>query len=177
MRAFICIATLAVAYSSPASANADNGRPGLSIGNGETARSRCFENARDGNIAPDTLTPCNTAINDDALTTRQRAIAYANRGVVNYNIGDYDAAALDFTAALDLEIHVVAKMHVNRGLAYEALGLDALARADYRAALAVNDENVTARQRLDELKKPLYERARAPRRITTEAPRIGGPGI
>ena len=56
------------------------------------------------------------------------------------------------------------------GLAHEALGNDSLARTDYQAALAVNPKNATAAERLNELKKPIYDRSKLPRRITVGLP-------
>ena len=58
-----------------------------------------------------------------------------------------------------------AKVLVNRGLSYESIGADRLARVDYESALAFNPDNDTARRRLEELKKPIYERSRLPSRI------------
>jgi len=130
----------------------------------------CFNNARDGGDHYDALTPCHRALAEYRLTDRKRAIVYANRGVIQFNVGDYDAAVSDFSTALDLKIHVQAKIHANRGLSYEALSLDYLAKADYQAALSINPSHRTARERLEELKKPLYDRSRLPRKITAEAP-------
>ncbi len=131
---------------------------------------RCFENARDGDIDPGALDPCNRSLTEEELTPRKSAIAHANRGVVQFNLGDYEAAVADFSAALRLGIHVRAKIYVNRGLSHEALRYDALARADYQAALAVNPDNAIAARRLEELKKPLYDRSSLPRKITAELP-------
>lgn len=97
-----------------------------------------------------------------------------NRGVILYNLGDYDDAVADFSTALDLNINVKARVLANRGLAYEALGAEHLARTDYTAALAFNPDNKIAQRRLEELKKPIYERSRPPSRINAgnvQAPR------
>ena len=137
----------------------------------------CYRNALNGVTRGDPLRPCDRALEKEGITRRQRAVTYGNRGVIQFNIGDYEAAAADFTASLDHGIHVIAKMHVNRGLCYEALGMDALARQDYRAALVVNEDHPVALRRLEELSKPLYERSRLPRRITTELPARDATGI
>lgn len=134
----------------------------------------CFENARDGDIDPGALEPCDRSLAEEQLTPRRTAIVHANRGVVQFNLGDYEAAVADFSAALRLGIHVQAKIYANRGLAYEALRYDALARADYQAALVVNSHNAIAKRRLEELKKPRYDRSNLPRKITAELPSPAG---
>ncbi len=131
---------------------------------------QCFENARDGEIDARALEPCNRSLDEENLSPHKTAIAYANRGVVQFNVGDYEAAVTDFTASLRHGIHVQARVYANRGLSYEALHYDALARADYQAALALNPRNSTATQRIEELDKPLYDRSNLPRKITAEMP-------
>ncbi|WP_428407583.1 tetratricopeptide repeat protein [Hyphococcus sp.] len=125
----------------------------------------CYQNARDGGADYALLRPCNLALENEALTPRLTAIAHVNRGVIRYNLGDYEDAIEDFSAALDLDIHVKAKVLVNRGLSYEAANAERLARIDYESALAFNPDNETARRRLEELKKPIYERSKLPSRI------------
>ena len=131
---------------------------------------KCYEHARDRVAEHSALAACDRSIETESLSPRQIAVTYANRGVINYNLGDYGGAVDDFTKALDRNIHTKAKIHANRGLSYEALFFDGLARADYEAALAADPDNRTAARRLEELDKPAYERARPPRRITAEAP-------
>ena len=140
------------------------------VGNRFPLYLQCFENARDGDIGPEALTPCNQSLEEEGLSQRRTAIAHANRGVIQFNIGDYAAAITDYTTALRLGINVQARILANRGLAHEALGNDALARADYQAALVINPKNATAASRLEELKKPLYDRSKLPRKITVELP-------
>lgn len=134
---------------------------------------KCYQNARDGDIDSDALEPCHRSLAEEELTRRKTAIAHANRGVVQINLGDYEAAIADFSAALRLGIHVQARIYVNRGLSYEALRYDALARADYQAALAINPDNPIAARRRELLKKPLYDRSTLPRKITAELPSPG----
>jgi|GEM_PF-4335872 len=140
------------------------------IGNNLPLFTQCFENARDGETGFEALEPCDQSLQQENLSPRKTAIVHANRGVIYFNLGDFEAAVNDFSASLDLGIHLRAQLHANRGLAYEALRLDALARADYKAALAIKDTQPTALRRLEELSKPLYERSGVPRRITAEAP-------
>ena len=130
----------------------------------------CYQNARDGLTGGDGLLPCNQSLDSEPLTNRRRAVVHANRGVVQYNSGDYAAAISDFTAALDLRVYATAQVHANRGLAYEVLHFEALARADYQKALTINPKNDLAARRLAELDKPFLERSQIPRRITAEAP-------
>lgn len=142
----------------------------VTIGNKTPLHFRCFEHARDGDASQQAVEACSQSLENEPLTPRKRAINHANRGVVYFNIGDYESAIGDFTQALALNINDRAKLYANRGLTYETLRYDALARADYQAALAINPDHELAAHRLDELSKPLYERSRLPKRITAEAP-------
>ncbi|MAW79757.1 MAG: hypothetical protein CMI63_05925 [Parvularcula sp.] len=137
----------------------------------------CYHNARDGDADYALLDPCDLALQNEALTARQTAILHVNRGVIRYNLGDYADAIDDFTMALDLKIHVKAKVLVNRGLSYEAAGAERMARVDYESALAFNPDNKTARRRLDELKKPIYERSKLPARINAGLGPVPSAGI
>lgn len=130
----------------------------------------CYENARDAFEDYEALEPCDLSLETEPLSQRRRAGVHANRGVIYYNIGEYESAIEDFTASLDLEIKVVAKVRTNRGLAYEALGYESLARTDYVAALNHDPDYTDASDRLKELEKPLYERSRLPRKIRVQAP-------
>jgi tetratricopeptide (TPR) repeat protein len=131
----------------------------------------CYKNARDELTGPDAAAPCTRSLENESLGQRQQAAVYANRGVIYYNSGAYEEAISDFTASLDLNIFVRARILTNRGLAYEALRYDALARADYRQALILNQHEDRARTRLQELDKPFIERSKLPHRISVEAPR------
>ncbi|MEE2691002.1 MAG: tetratricopeptide repeat protein [Pseudomonadota bacterium] len=142
---------------------------GVMIGDELPMMTACYRSAVDGAVGEDGLEPCNRSLSGEPLSDRKRAIVHANRGVVQFNSGDYAAAIEDFTAALDLGINVRARILVNRGLCYEALRYDALARADYQAALAFNPDNAAAKRRLEELEKPAFERVGVPRRITADA--------
>ncbi|MEZ5893887.1 MAG: tetratricopeptide repeat protein [Parvularculaceae bacterium] len=137
----------------------------------------CYQNAADGGAEYEFLKPCEAALASEDLSPRDEAIVYVNRGVIYYNLGEYDRAVEDFSAALDHDVHAKAKTLVNRGLSYEALGADRLARFDYAAALAYNADNPTALRRLKELEKPLYERSRVPSRINAGPVIHGAVGI
>lgn len=145
------------------------------IRNGAPEFEQCYQNALSGGGDYDNITPCDAALGTEALSQRKTAIVHVNRGVIFYNLGDYSSAADDFTKALDLGINVKAKVLVNRGLTFEALNEERLARRDYEAALAFNPDNRTAQRRLEELAKPLYERSRPPARIN--AGPVAGPSV
>lgn len=131
----------------------------------------CYQNARDELTGPDAAEPCTRSLESEPLGQRLQSAVHANRGVIYYNSGAYEEAVADFTTSLDLNIFVRARVLTNRGLAYEALRYDALARADYQQALALNDHEDRARARLQELDKPFIERSKLPHKISVEAPR------
>lgn len=133
----------------------------------------CYRNALYGSDDFEAVRPCNLALENESLPTRHRAILHVNRGVILYNLGSYEDAVSDFSTALDLKINVIAKVLVNRGLSYEALHAERLARLDYESALAFNPDNAIAKRRLEELKKPVYERSKPPSRIN--AGNVGAP--
>lgn len=155
----------------PLAAVAQSDEPGSRVVIGERfpLADACYQNARDGVTGGDGLAPCDQSLKSEQLTKRRRAIVHANRGVVQYNSGDYAAAIGDFSASLDLGVYASSQVHANRGLAYEVLRFEALARADYQEALNFNPKNDLARRRLAELDKPFLERSQIPRRITAEA--------
>ena len=132
--------------------------------------SACYDHARNGVATYDAVEDCDKALETETLSPRKTVAAHVNRGVIYYNLGEYEAALEDFTYALDLDVHAHAKTLVNRGLTYEALSYDALAKADYKAALALRPDNQTALRRLEQLDKPLYERTRIPKTITAGSP-------
>lgn len=158
------------AAPAPAQEERESSVTTIVIGDRFALSTACYENAKSGEGGAAMLEPCNRSLETEALTDRRRAVVYANRDVIQYNSGAYEAAALDFTASLDLGVFLPARLLVNRGLAYEALRHDALARADYRRALELSLHNATARRRLEELDKPFYERSRLPTKVTAEVP-------
>jgi tetratricopeptide (TPR) repeat protein len=125
----------------------------------------CFENAQDGAFGAKALKPCDDSLESESMSERRRAIVLANRGVIQFNSGFYDAAVADFTTSLDLGVYAASRVLVNRGLAYEALRHDELARRDYKRALELSPNNRTAKRRLEELAKPYLDRTKVPVRI------------
>lgn len=163
------------AVSALFAASQQPGDGGVVFGPQFPAMEACYRMASDGEVGAAALDPCDRALASEPLGNRQQAIVHANRGVVLFNSGDYEAAVEAFTQSLDLGINVRARILVNRGLAYEALRYDSLARADYEQALAISPGNAAAQRRLGELDKPPYERVRPPRRLTADAG-LSGPG-
>lgn len=178
MRVLVLLAAMA-AFCTAASAQNGSSRPVIVIG-GETSASEriaCYQAALAGASDYEAMEPCNRALGFRNLPRNQRAHLYLNRGVIYYNIGDYEAAIDDFTAALKRNITVRAKTFANRGLSYEALGYIEYAKTDYEAALEYNPKDSVAINRLEELKKPQYERQSPPKRITVSAPAPAVTGI
>lgn len=169
------IAALAsVALSSGAIASENDQPPAqvkIIIGVKTPLQQACYENARNQLANYEALAPCDQALETETLSQRKIAVTHVNRGVIYYNLGEYEAAAQDFSQALQLNIFVRAKTLVNRGLAYEALAFDALAKADYAAALIANPDNATAQRRLKELEKPVYDRTHVPKKIRAGTPK------
>ena len=110
---------------------------------------------------------CDAAVAAYEDGSRRRAAAHVNRGTLHYARGRFAEAAGDFAQGVrhGLDNAVV---HANRGLAFEQLGrsepsYDALARAAYERALALNPDHALAAERLGELAKPRRERSRLAR--------------
>lgn len=91
---------------------------------------------------------------------------FANLGMVCLELGDYRRAVQAYSALPVLDVDE----RVNRGLAYERIGETESARADYRAALALDHRDVAALINLGtlelsagsvELARELLERAHA----------------
>ncbi len=154
----------------PAAAGQSTQKYRLSIGSPAPLADECYRNALNQLDTYEALEPCNASIETEPLTNRLRAAVLVNRGVIHFNLGDYAGAVDDFSTALDLNINVKAKTYGNRGLSYEAMGFDNLAKTDYQAALTFRPGYELAERRLEELEKPPYERQGVPKKITVEAP-------
>lgn len=158
-----------VALSSGAAASENDQTPAqvkIIIGVKPPLQQACYENARNQLANYEALAPCDQALATEKLSQRKIAVTHVNRGVIYYNLREYEAAVQDFSQALKLNIFVRAKTLVNRGLAYEAL-----AKADYAAALIANPDNATAQRRLNELEKPVYDRTHVPKKIRAGTPK------
>lgn len=155
----------------PPGASAQTG-PSVTIVTGDTLTRRCYRKAADGAASEYAIDLCSRA-HDQAERlglVRNRTASIVNRGVVRYNRGQYGHAAADFGTAIDAYATRNPHVLVNRGLAYEAwrpgdAHLEALARADYEAALQRSPKHGLALRRLEELGKPYLERTPASRTL------------
>ena len=141
---------------------------GLVIVAGADPSAECYRAARAGAASDAAIAVCTRAV-EGAAYPINRTASRVNRGVIHYNAAMYDAAIADFTAVIDGGAKM-ARVYVNRGLAYEQRGVgdaryDALAAADYRQALRSQPKNPLAKRRLGELAKPPRERTPLARRV------------
>ena len=96
-------------------------------------------------------TLCTKALDEEALTTRDRAGTYVNRGVMKLRRASYDAAVLDFNQAVRLKPDM-GEGYVNRGAA--AIGM-------HRYPESLVDLNKGIELGVDEPAKAYYNRALA----------------
>lgn len=94
---------------------------------------------------------CTQALDQEALSTRDRAGTFINRGVMKLRRADYDAAVIDFNQAVRIKPDL-GEGYVNRGAA--AIGLR-------RYADSMTDLNKGIELGLDEPAKAYYNRAMA----------------
>jgi len=94
---------------------------------------------------------CTKALDEEALTTRDRAGTYINRGVMKLRRASYDAAVLDFNQAVRLKPEM-GEGYVNRGAA--AIGM-------HRYPESLVDLNKGIELGVDEPAKAYYNRALA----------------
>jgi tetratricopeptide (TPR) repeat protein len=124
--ASIALATLAIgAFASSASAYVI-----VAAGRLSTA---CYQNARDGLSTNQAQDQCDGAL-EEALSPRDRAATYVNRGIVQMNAGGIDRALADFDRAIALQPDL-AEGHINRGAAL-------LVRNDLREAIQSIDRGL-----------------------------------
>jgi tetratricopeptide (TPR) repeat protein len=94
---------------------------------------------------------CTRALDEEALTSRDRAGTYVNRGVLKLRRADYDAAILDFNQAVRIKPEM-GEGYVNRGAA--SIGL-------HRYPDSLADLNKGIELGVDEPAKAYYNRAMA----------------
>ena len=94
---------------------------------------------------------CTRALEEEALSSRDRAGTYVNRGVMKLRRADYDAAVLDFNQAVRLKPDM-GEGYVNRGAA--AIGM-------HRYPESLEDLNKGIALGVDEPAKAYYNRAMA----------------
>ena len=154
--------TIPILLSALSLASADPAPPDQTVISSDDAAYRCFRQAQRRRAGPDALRICTLAI-ERSRTAHNRKASHVNRGVIRYNAADYALAIEDFTAAIEDYGSKDARVFVNRGLAYEMVApgdpkREALARADYEAALRARPDNKVAASRLEALKLPYLER-------------------
>ncbi len=82
---------------------------------GQSFKSECYDNARRVYFSSASLNACNHAIDDDdAMTKKDLAATYVNRGIVRAYLEDYDGALADYEEALKLRPDL-AEAFANRG--------------------------------------------------------------
>jgi tetratricopeptide (TPR) repeat protein len=103
-----------------------------------------------GSSKPAVVIPnCTKVIKDRGQPPGVRALALSNRGFASQNIGEVDDAISDYSAAIKLVLgaglgrhgpsaKLLAKIYVNRGVAYGMRSDPAGALSDYDAALALD---------------------------------------
>src|SRR5690242_8352133 len=74
----------------------------------------CFEAARAMQSDRESERLCSLAIEHDALSSRDLAGTYANRGAIKFNRGDFDGAQQDFEKAIQTE-PLLSESYINRG--------------------------------------------------------------
>jgi len=88
---------------------------------------RCYQAADEGLPAGDNLIFCNLALSS-MLTPRDRAATYVKRGVLKLNLLQYESAAADFKAGLEINDQM--------GEGYIDLGATDVGRQNYADAVA-----------------------------------------
>lgn len=118
---------------------------------GTSRATKCFRLAEQGQASRAAVETCNGALGEDALTGRNRAGTYVNRGVLHMNRRDYVAAAADFEAALQVEPEL-GEAYFNRGSLRVAEGRFNEALTDIERGLSIG---------LSQPEKAYYNRALA----------------
>ena len=85
------------------------------------------------------MEPCETSDTHPPHPEQSLADAYNIRGNASYDEGNYEAAIVNFTKALDINPQF-ASAYINRGVAYAAQENYTLAIADYNSALTINPQ-------------------------------------
>lgn len=87
------------------------------------------------------------AYDEAVMLNPNYAEAYNNRGIVKYELGQYEAAISNYTMAIKLRQNFVDALN-NRGNAYMAVGRLQDAAQDLQAALKLNDNNAACHNNL-----------------------------
>lgn len=81
----------------------------------------CYEHAEAGRASDEGVENCNRALSEQALTARDRAATFVNRGILAMRDKDLPKALADYEAALKVKPDL-AEAHVNRGIALVHIG-------------------------------------------------------
>jgi tetratricopeptide (TPR) repeat protein len=100
---------------------------------GQSPAARCYQNAIWGRAHSSALRPCDSALEVDQLTHRERQRTWVNRAVINLHLGEPETALEDLQRAVDLGFDS-AEIDMNRSAAYIRLAryqdaIDAATRA------------------------------------------------
>ncbi len=120
MKVYLVILAAALAIASPVQAQVV-----VSLGNG--LAHDCFLHAKAGNMLREGIDICDRSLSQDALTKKDRAGTYDNRGVMHDMMGHTEEASRDFNAAIMLEPGLgdpyvnVGAMLIKKGQHQEAL--------------------------------------------------------
>lgn len=99
----------------------------------------CYSAAAADRDDLDALRACNMAIAEESLNDRNRAATYVNRGIIQLNRNNADAALADFDRAVEI-MPEMADVHLNRGAALLHLRHYSEARAAADQAIALSPE-------------------------------------
>ena len=89
------------------------------------------------------IAACTRIIQNHETSTKYRAAAYYNRGVLYRDKGDHDRAIADYNEAIRLDPKFP-QAYSNRGVAYHAKGDHDRSIADYNEAIRLDPEYPTA---------------------------------
>lgn len=89
---------------------------------GGLARS-CYEAAEYDRPTQESLEVCNRALSEEALSMRDRAATFVNRGIVHMRAANADRAVADFDSALEINAELP-EAYVNKGILKVRTGQD-----------------------------------------------------
>jgi tetratricopeptide (TPR) repeat protein len=117
---------------------ATTGTAANSANRGVVAANACYEAANGRISARQGMTQCNLALADPALSAGLHAATLVNRGVLHMKAAAFDAALMDYDAAI-AEVPGAADAYINKGIAFLHIGnRDAEAVAVLTEALTHN---------------------------------------
>jgi tetratricopeptide (TPR) repeat protein len=114
MHRFVSIRTLSIALAAAIIAPNAAGAAVLVVGGG--LGESCYKQAQRGEAGNSALDTCSQALDQEALSPRDRASTYVNRGVIRLRRADYEGAVSDFDRAIGFG-QALGEAYVNRGAA------------------------------------------------------------